>query len=558
MKGDVQRVNILIDLLHALLPSRELVLSNGSPWRHLAHQKRPPTRTSRAERAEAEWKYDLNASYNHELQSYTAHRSENVRLHGGHLIIQARPQKDDGYDFTSGRLISKRAWAYGKFEARAKLPRGKQLWPAIWMLPQKSTYGNYAADGEIDIMEYRGDRVHEISGTLHYGAAFPNQTMNSSGDLHFPVDFSAGFHLWTLEWTRREIRWLLDGKQFHHVNIDRSMWSGKGKNPYKVLAKKVAAVQEVLNDESSGRHHHLVSHKSVLSILSDLKDLNHDFSFHNDSNHFDDDGVNFDKTEDSINASLDRQISVICHNHNTKDGNGDNNANNNNRANNNIRRPYPSEISPTSNSSADSRNQQSSGTADSSSTHSDDRHSENCVTWAKTPSNKTYAKYVTSSPSLRSSAAVPPETIEKRRRLLRSASCKKIKLDLTRLDSRPHGQLQPRKIFKPNIICAPCGKTIGFCRKALLCADCHSVRSRAPPGVIGGRGGVHRKIVVSHFIDQSVRPSVPAILVHLCTEIERRGLGEEGLYRKCGSHRQIRQLKAKFLTSKTGPASTAT
>ncbi|KAH9395372.1 hypothetical protein TYRP_020689 [Tyrophagus putrescentiae] len=384
-----------------------------------------------SERAEAEWKYDLNASYNHELQSYTAHRSENVRLHGGHLIIQARPQKDDGYDFTSGRLISKRAWAYGKFEARAKLPRGKQLWPAIWMLPQKSTYGNYAADGEIDIMEYWGDRVHEISGTLHYGAAFP-----------------------------------------------------------------------------------------------------------------------------SINASLDRQISVICHNHNTKDGNGDNNANNNNRANNNIRRPYPSEISPTSNSSADSRNQQSSGTADSSSTHSDDRDSENCVTWAKTPSNKTYAKYVTSSPSLRSSAAVPPETIEKRRRLLRSASCKKIKLDLTRLDSRPHGQLQPKKIFKPNIICAPCGKTIGFCRKALLCADCHSVCHPScasqltlpciphytPKAV---KSGVHRKIVVSHFIDQSVRPFVPAILVHLCTEIERRGLGEEGLYRKCGSHRQIRQLKAK-------------
>ncbi|KAH9409818.1 Rac GTPase-activating protein 1 [Tyrophagus putrescentiae] len=298
-----------------------------------------------------------------------------------------------------------------------------------------------------------------------------------------------------------------------------------------------------------------------------MEDLNHDFSFHTDSNHFDDDGLNFDKTEDSINASLDRQISVICHNHNTKDGNGDNNANNNNRANNNIRRPYPSEISPTSNSSADSRNQQSSGTADSSSTHSDDRHSENCVTWAKTPSNKTYAKYVTSSPSLRSSAAVPPETIEKRRRLLRSASCKKIKLDLTRLDSRPHGQLQPKKIFKPNIICAPCGKTIGFCRKALLCADCHSVCHPScasqltlpciphytPKAV---KSGVHRKIVVSDFIDQSVRPFVPAILVHLCTEIERRGLGEEGLYRKCGSHRQIRQLKAKFLTSKTGPPST--
>lgn len=85
---------------------------------------------------EAEWTYDLNASYNHELQSYTARRSENVRVQNGHLIIEAHPQKDDGYDFTSGRLLSKRSWTHGKFETKAKLPKGKQLWPAIWMLPK--------------------------------------------------------------------------------------------------------------------------------------------------------------------------------------------------------------------------------------------------------------------------------------------------------------------------------------------------------------------------------------------------------------------------------------
>lgn len=76
-------------------------------------------------------------------------------------------------------------------------------------------------------MEYRGDKVHEISGTL-----WANNVMHSSGDLHFPEDFSAGFHTWTLEWTKKEMRWLLDGKQFHHFNIDQSMWFGKGKNPY--------------------------------------------------------------------------------------------------------------------------------------------------------------------------------------------------------------------------------------------------------------------------------------------------------------------------------------
>lgn len=181
---------------------------------------------------EAEWKFDLNVSYNHELQSYTAHRSENVRLHDGHLIIEARPQKDDGYDFTSGRLASKRSWTYGKFEARARLPHGKQLWPAIWMLPVKDTYGESPASGEIDIMENDGSKPHVISGTLHYGGTYPNNNMSSSGDLHFPADFSAGFHVWSVEWTRKEIRWLLDNKQFHHVNIDRNLWSGKGRNPY--------------------------------------------------------------------------------------------------------------------------------------------------------------------------------------------------------------------------------------------------------------------------------------------------------------------------------------
>jgi beta-glucanase (GH16 family) len=41
--------------------------------------------------------------------------------------------------FTSARVRTKASrygsWKYGRFEVRARLPRGDFLWPAIWMLP---------------------------------------------------------------------------------------------------------------------------------------------------------------------------------------------------------------------------------------------------------------------------------------------------------------------------------------------------------------------------------------------------------------------------------------
>ena len=60
---------------------------------------------------------------------------------------------------SSARLRSANSFAftYGKVEARAKLPLGDWLWPAIWMLPLKQEYGLWPTSGEIDIMESRGN-----------------------------------------------------------------------------------------------------------------------------------------------------------------------------------------------------------------------------------------------------------------------------------------------------------------------------------------------------------------------------------------------------------------
>jgi beta-glucanase (GH16 family) len=57
----------------------------------------------------------------------------------------------------SGRINSKKGATikYGRVEVTASLPAGDWLWPAIWMLPVKDTYGVWPQSGEIDIAESR-------------------------------------------------------------------------------------------------------------------------------------------------------------------------------------------------------------------------------------------------------------------------------------------------------------------------------------------------------------------------------------------------------------------
>ena len=59
-------------------------------------------------------------------------------------------------DYTSGKVHSKFYQKYGKIEVRAKVPGGRGIWPAIWMMPQFDVYGGWPASGEIDIWEGRG------------------------------------------------------------------------------------------------------------------------------------------------------------------------------------------------------------------------------------------------------------------------------------------------------------------------------------------------------------------------------------------------------------------
>ncbi|MDF1513233.1 MAG: glycoside hydrolase family 16 protein, partial [Anaerolineae bacterium] len=170
----------------------------------------------------SKWTFEVNAEGggNHELQYYTG-RSDNAFLKDGVLHIQALEELYTGpegtRDYTSARMVTRDQgdWTYGRFEVRAKLPTGKGLWPAIWMMPTDSVYGSWAASGEIDIMELLGHEPYMVFGTLHYGGEWPYNTQ--SGDYYLLKDgrvFPDEFHTFTLEWEPREFRWYVDGELY--------------------------------------------------------------------------------------------------------------------------------------------------------------------------------------------------------------------------------------------------------------------------------------------------------------------------------------------------------
>lgn len=126
--------------------------------------------------------------------------------------------------FTSARLSTtgRASWLYGRVEVRAKLPQGQGTWPAIWMLPEKWRYGEWASSGEIDIMEVvnlgepcpecTGGKENRTLGTIHFGGE-PPRNRYITADTAIPGD-REGFHTYAIEWDRDRITWFVDDKPF--------------------------------------------------------------------------------------------------------------------------------------------------------------------------------------------------------------------------------------------------------------------------------------------------------------------------------------------------------
>ncbi|GAA4440676.1 hypothetical protein GCM10023188_38230 [Pontibacter saemangeumensis] len=146
---------------------------------------------------------------NNELQYY---QESNVTVTNGQLHITAKKQRVQSKAYTSGRIrsISKGDWTYGRFEARVKLPAGKGLWPAFWMLPTDEAYGGWPQSGEIDIMEFVAAEPDKVLGTIHYGDPYPNNKHQGANFVLNSGTFADDFHNFAIEWEPGVIRWFVD------------------------------------------------------------------------------------------------------------------------------------------------------------------------------------------------------------------------------------------------------------------------------------------------------------------------------------------------------------
>lgn len=172
------------------------------------------------------WTYDIGDGTNqglpsgwgnNELQYYTD-RSENVTVENGYLLITAKEESFQGSSYTSARIKTQGLFeqAYGRFEARIKVPYGKGYWPAFWLLGNDCDVNIWPACGEIDIMEFVGDQPTKVFGSAHG----PGYSAGESISKDFVLEnsrFDTEFHVFGIEWSPDYINYYVDDVLYQQI-----------------------------------------------------------------------------------------------------------------------------------------------------------------------------------------------------------------------------------------------------------------------------------------------------------------------------------------------------
>ncbi len=194
----------------------------------------------------ARWRYERGFIRNEEVQYYTSGRADNARIEAGCLRIEARRERMRNprfrrqatdwrqarpwADYTSASLTTQSTFQvrWGRVEARARLPRGDGVWPAIWLLGASIDTEGWPACGEIDLMEYIGREPRRIHGTVHFAQAGVLCSRGGSMETEsFPYD---DFHRYAIDWTPTRIRFWFDDRCYQTFEVREA--DGETGNPF--------------------------------------------------------------------------------------------------------------------------------------------------------------------------------------------------------------------------------------------------------------------------------------------------------------------------------------
>ena len=219
---------------------------------------------------------------NNELESYTGDPATAYEENGS-MVLKAT-YDGGGYDqqgnYTSARVISNpggqdgnsgadgKTFKYGKIAARIKLPGGKGIWPAFWMLGDNISETGGSTDwpqcGEIDILETgaKGDpnygqgtvhaTVHRDPGTESNPEGYNDYVPAGSYTLANGELFKEEFHVFSIEWDQEEIIWKLDGIEFGRKDISSDIENEFHKDFYVLFNIAVGGHYTATPDETTG------------------------------------------------------------------------------------------------------------------------------------------------------------------------------------------------------------------------------------------------------------------------------------------------------------------
>lgn len=192
----------------------------------------------------SKWIYEHGYCRNHEAQYYTKERLKNTRCEGGKLILEAHREqiqnefyktgssdwtsKNTLTEYTSGAIKTRGKYSvkYGRIEISAKLPLGRGVWPAFWMMGDQ---GGWPKCGEIDVMEYVGFQPDVVHANVHWFDYKKNKHTSNGSTLkgQSPGD---GFHVYAVEWDKDQMKFYYDDQVYHTWKLSQAD-SEKG-NPF--------------------------------------------------------------------------------------------------------------------------------------------------------------------------------------------------------------------------------------------------------------------------------------------------------------------------------------
>ena len=188
----------------------------------------------------AKWGYEVGFIRNSEKQYYTLSRTQNVRQEAGCLIIESLKEDFQEASYTSASIntLNKQSFA-GDFriEISAKLPQGKGIWPAIWMMGTNIKQVGWPKCSELDIMEFVGHTPGKVFGTLHWwdSESTESNKHKSKGSSLLFSGLSASFHVYALERKGNAISLLIDGRNYQTFSAPATAFADTFTGPLYLL-----------------------------------------------------------------------------------------------------------------------------------------------------------------------------------------------------------------------------------------------------------------------------------------------------------------------------------